>query len=247
MLGLGRGRGQMVRRVVWLLALWASDAHATTRTYSRFADFRAHLLSRIGAAKKSIVLVTDYLSDGEIVTALYLAKYRNLAVQVYLGPRLAGHYLSRLHYLKQQKIPTYLTPKSLQYPSMRTIASFDGSIIASDSSLDHQAKRNSFTWRQVPEPKANALRMQMKTALFNPTPAVATPRQLTNPPRPSARQKLPRITPSPQKGGYNYNVTTSVSKTAPKGVPTELPKKTKYQKNQMQKVEDSLTDPQENF
>ena len=77
-----------------------------------FSALRHRLLETIAGARQRVWLTSEYLTDGEIVTALYLAHYRKLDVKVLLGRVKAQSPLSRLNYLKQQKVPVWLLPDS---------------------------------------------------------------------------------------------------------------------------------------
>jgi hypothetical protein len=83
--------------------------------FDSFSKMRFEVLNLVGAAKTRIWLVTDYLTDGEVVSALFLARYRKLDVKVLLGKKKAYSYMSRLGYLRQQNIPVYIKPNN--FPS----------------------------------------------------------------------------------------------------------------------------------
>src|SRR5690348_2584680 len=81
------------------VALAESETAPTTKRYETFSDLRADVLDLISAATQRLWLTTDYLTDGEIVSALYIAQYRKLDVKVLLGRAKANVYMSRLNYL----------------------------------------------------------------------------------------------------------------------------------------------------
>ena len=60
-----------------------------SRDFSEFTELRNQILNLMGLAQNRIVIVTDFLSDGEISTALFLAKYRKIQVRVFLGQKKA--------------------------------------------------------------------------------------------------------------------------------------------------------------
>src|SRR5688572_28404829 len=90
----------------------AATTEASVISFTTFAELRAYMLDAISGASKRIWLTTDYLTDGEIVSALYVARYRKLDVQVLFGRAKANFYMSRLAYLKNQNIPVFLQPPS---------------------------------------------------------------------------------------------------------------------------------------
>src|SRR5262249_22068141 len=50
--------------------------------FDSFGKLRLEVLNLIGQSKTRIWLTTDYLTDGEIVSALFVARYRKLDVKV---------------------------------------------------------------------------------------------------------------------------------------------------------------------
>lgn len=110
-----------------------------TKTMTSFADLRAEVLDAIGGATRRVWLVSDYLTDGEIVSALYLAQYRKLDVQVLLGRSKANFYMSRLNYLKNQNIPVFLKPDTFK-PGQPTALLADDRLLLIDGDLDFLAK-----------------------------------------------------------------------------------------------------------
>ncbi len=82
------------------------------KSTANFDDLRHNILELIGTSRKRVWLFTDYLTDGEIASALFLAKYRNLDVKVYLGRDLLSAPQSRFPYLRGQSVPVYLRPRN---------------------------------------------------------------------------------------------------------------------------------------
>lgn len=212
------------------------------KNFSSFTQFRHTLLNILGSAKTRILLNTDFLSDGEIVTALYLAQYRKVEVQVFLGRHRANHYLSRLKYLKRQRIPVYLTPQSFPKTSP-TVLIVDQRAYGANSSLDYKSSRTYFTLQAYSKSTQKKLAKAFKTALKNPTPARAAPTPLVGrghrQPRVMSRQ-TPRYrqSGSPDQS-YNYDHRPQQRK-APKGMPKALPKETIFQMKQRVKEQGNL-------
>lgn len=128
----------------------AQNDSATTKEFDGFPSTRNEVLSQIGSATKRIRVVTDFLSDGEIVTALYIAQYRKVNVQVLLGQGRASSTLSRLNYLKAQNIPVWLRPRGFM-PQHPTILLIDDKLYALNAELDSMAKHRKFTMTQQPD------------------------------------------------------------------------------------------------
>ena len=112
-------------------------------TFSSFQDLRYAILNIIGKTKKRIWVLTDFLSDGEIVSALYLAKYRKVSVRVYLGEKKAYNYMSRLGYLQEQKTPVFRKPRDLPFTA-RTLILSDYHLYFIEGDLDFLNPRKNF-------------------------------------------------------------------------------------------------------
>ncbi|MCX6118146.1 MAG: hypothetical protein NT027_11435 [Proteobacteria bacterium] len=218
------------------------------KTLDGFPSLRSEVLSMIGGATQSIRLTTDFLSDGEIVSALYIAQYRKVQVQVLLGQGKATHVLSRLGYLKAQNIPTWLRPKSF-YTGYPTLIETDSKLFAIDSDLDYMARHRKFTIREATEvPLSQYLDSFLKAQsgseapVPKPMPLVGRPGYGKGHRSPSAYQptfQKPIQNTGVQEvqgtsttdGAYRYNLTKD---SPPKGVATKLPKTTILQNRAIQ-------------
>jgi hypothetical protein len=186
-------------------------------------------------------LTTDYLTDGEIVTALYVAQYRKIDVRVLLGRAKASSYMSRLSYLKNQNIQVYLRPDGFKPQTATTILS-DDKLIEIDGELDFMSKYKKFNLTLAEPASAQAYATAFGTAAAQQIPANqrALPlvgRQRT--PWPSAdssaapttpvRSRLPAPEPhidsSDEQAAYIYN---RKPMPRPDGVATKLPKELKW-------------------
>ncbi len=132
--------------------VWAADQR---QEFSDFSSLRADVLSKIGGASKRIWVVTDFLSDAEIVSSLFIAQYRKLDISILLGKDRASHILSRLNYLKQVNIPVSLRPKDF-YAKYRSIILIDNQIFGINAALDHMSKNGRYvlellTTEQIPD------------------------------------------------------------------------------------------------
>ena len=122
-----------LRHLFILLALlWSTSSYGKyapqipqpSPKYSKvkFANFNAlkkSVLGLISSSRERIVLISDFLTDGDISAALYLAKYRKVKVNVFLSKKNANRYLSRVRFLNQQGISVNYRSKTLKpyYPT----------------------------------------------------------------------------------------------------------------------------------
>lgn len=103
--------------------------------YDNFYDFKSHFIQFISKSKNIVWLISNYLTDGDVVASLFLASYRKLDVRVLLGVDRAYDYMSRLNYLKENSIPVYSRPKGL-YDDYATVLITDQLVLVSKSNLD---------------------------------------------------------------------------------------------------------------
>lgn len=108
--------------------------------FSSYKQMKNSLLDIIGSAKNRVWLYTDYLTDGEIVTSLYIAKYRKIDVAVVLGPEKVYGYMSRINYLKSHKIPVFLYRGPNDSKTSRVLV--DTKLYRIDSDLNFLTKIN---------------------------------------------------------------------------------------------------------
>ena len=128
--------------------------------------------------------------------------YRKLDVQVLLGRSKANGYMSRLNYLKNQKVPVFLKPNT--YRTKHTTAVLaDNRLLYANSNLNFMAKYKRFV-ATYPDPDevvrfsngfVKAAGLQVK-AYAKPVPLVGRPRyhggkQVR---RSGSKRYLPRVT-----------------------------------------------------
>lgn len=204
-------------------------------SFNNFKELQGRILSAMGSAKHSIYLVTDFLTDGEISSALYLAKYRKIKVKVFLSSRRLNQYLSRANFLKEQGVPLGLRPKlALKDPTLLLI--------------DHRLYRISRDL-DVLNPRipgrimlASPRQTQLTREILSKSPNNV--KIVTRPYLPSARRK-PYQKPSSRQwgepytgnrdGSYDYNRAPASQR--PQDVPTTLPKVPKYQRLSEERLE----------
>ena len=204
-----------------------SQSNVATRRMENFGDLRNEILNSIGGATKRIWLASEFLSDGEIVSALYVAQYRKVNVQVLLGRGKSNSYMSRLNYLKAQNIPVYLKP-----PSMRggpaTALLTDDSLITVNGELDFLARNRRFDLSVANAAEAAKFEAEFATAVQQGIPARASALPLVG-----RAKNEGKYVPQPMTsraastldadGAYRYG---KVREARPTGVPEKLPKAT---------------------
>lgn len=212
--------------------------------YDSFANLRNEVLTAIGGATQRIMLTTDFLSDGEIVTALYIAQYRKISVTVLLGKAKANSYMSRLNYLKAQNIPVFIKPARFS-PSAPTIMLVDQNLYIVNGELDFLAKYRSFEIRYGSEQEKEQYMKSFADATQQAIPAI--PHQTPMVGRPNLSRRAPAYSPSKPAGNID-GVEDSQAiqaggqqegdsfryfndpKARPANVPDKLPKTTIWQK-----------------
>lgn len=229
-----------------------SPAKSSEKNFDGFAAARSEILTLIGGATQNIRIVTDFLSDGEIVSALYIAQYRKVNVQVLLGPGRATSALSRLNFLKAQNIPVWLRPRSFM-SSHPTVLLVDQNLYALNAELDYMARHRKFTLATLPAHQIPDFEQNFQTAAstgFSPTPK-PTPlvgRSGSGGGRKGARQNQAVQETDPydtstntEHDGFQMNKNRdshyrySRQKDRPStGVPTKLPKNTILQDREQQ-------------
>lgn len=120
----------------------ASDQEPIRQEFRDFQSFRTELLAKIGSATKRVWIATDFLSDAEIVSSLFIAQYRKVNISVLLGKDRATNILSRLNYLKQVNIPVALRPKDF-YTKIPSLILIDNSIFGISTILDSSTRSSS--------------------------------------------------------------------------------------------------------
>ena len=228
-----------------------ATAVAETKAFDSFADLRNELLNDMGGATKRIWIVTDFFTDGELVSALYVAQYRKLDVQVLLGRAKANHYMSRLNYLKNQNIPVFLKPDSLK-PGRPTAILCDDKLLLVDGELDFLAKYKKYTVETQEGDAADRFAAAFAAGANLKVPAVA--RQMPLVGRGVAKGRVyspgsaggaamsaPTYSAPHEAGVYFYD-----HKRAPKpaGVPAKLPKGLKTDELERERSQNRTREPE---
>lgn len=216
-----------------------SDIHI--KKTNNFNELREEVLQIISKSQKRIWLTSDFLTDGDIVTALYFAKVRKLHVFVLLGQRQASDYRSRLNYLKQNKIPTYIRPPSLK-PSTPTLIYSDSRLYKISRDLNTYKKKEKAIISLGSPSDLELYKRDFIHAIKHPMTAKAKPVPLVGrrsrnknnyykktsgySKKPSSNTYKRAISPS---GSYHYDKSPK-SYRPPSGVNTSLPKVPVYMK-----------------
>lgn len=211
------------------------------RQFDSFSALRNGLLDVVSRSTKRVWLTTDYLTDGEIVSALYIAQYRKLDVKVLLSRPRANGYMSRLNYLKNQNVPVFIRPDNFRI-SKPTAILCDDNLVYVDSELDFLTRKRSFVMSAGSSDDSHSYSEAFATAAGQMIPAVPHPLPLVgragNPNwhAPGAGGKrLPPIHNNysapmgPGEGGAAY-IYDNARTAKPPGVPDRLPRETILQR-----------------
>lgn len=121
-----------------------AQTNSDKQIFETFPKLRHEILNTISGATERVWISTEFLSDGEIVSALFLAVYRKIDVQVLLGRTKANRYMSRLNYLKKNNVPVFLKPaKFPRTPATAVLA--DNRLMYLDAELDFLLKGTNYT------------------------------------------------------------------------------------------------------
>lgn len=195
---------------------------------ANYEELKLEVQNRIGEAKRNVILITDFLTDGDISSSLYLAQYRKLKVLVYLGRARLNMYLSRLKFLRSQGIRVLVRPE-LENFSEPTILIIDNKVYRIDRDLDTLKPRlKSQILLASPQYTANLFK-----ALSNaPKDANIRVRPYQNVGKARYRHRS-RGTGSAE--GYNYDRFRPQGR--PEDIARELPKVPVFQQNEQIRVQ----------
>lgn len=220
--------------------------------YSSFSELKISVVNKISAATQRVWLATDFLSDGDIVSAIHLARYRKVDVQVLLGRARANAYMSRLGALKNQNIPTMLKPPGFSPTGQSAILS-DNQLYLIDGELDFMTHRRNFVLRTGTKGESEEFASAFQAAVnerldVTPSPVPAVGRKTKNPQwgkayvpapastgggKPENRQNPARnasaARPEPENiDGQPYRYQRGSKDSRPEGIPNKLPKALKW-------------------
>jgi hypothetical protein len=219
------------------------------KSYDSFSALRGDILDFISGATTKVWLHSDYLTDGEIVTSLFMAKYRKLDVKVLLGKRKSNAYMSRLNYLKNQNIPVFLKPDNFKSSAISAVLS-DNELVYIDGELDFMSRYKKFNVYRASEQEMQAFTAAFANAANMEIPAIPKEMPLVgrrggsgpgayNPGQGSQRGvvTLPSsgsVSSDSGDGAYQYGRGKAPR---PDGVPTKLPKETKWRRAPVQEAQ----------
>jgi hypothetical protein len=198
-----------------------------------FTELRHLILELIGRAESRIVLYTDFLTDGEISSALFLAQYRKIQTVTFLGEASMNRYLSRVGYLKANNIPVFVRPTQSQFREP-TVILIDRQLYRISRDLD-VLKPNLAAEIQLANPNLiPRFENELSRSLKNNRPAIPEPLPMVGRSSGAAvsRQNVPRHYHGEADGSYNYDRASTGRGAAPPGVPTRLPQTTVSERRQ---------------
>ncbi|MBP9708807.1 MAG: hypothetical protein KBD78_14305 [Oligoflexales bacterium] len=146
------------------IVLQSNIAYSQARRFSDYAQLKQALLAELAAAKERIWIASAYMNDGDVASAIYVAKYRKLNVQVLLHPARANSYMSSLRFFKKNNIAVFLQPKSFKTPASSSWL-VDKSLITVDGDLDFLAPRRSYNLNKQNGAPASLFEKDFLTAL----------------------------------------------------------------------------------
>jgi hypothetical protein len=199
-----------------------------------YSELRSTVLNLIAGASQRVWLTSEFLSDSELVSSIFVAQFRKLDVQVVLGASRAGDALSRASFLMNQKIPTFMRPRSWSMPSDSALLT-DEQLVWINGNFDPYSARREFRISIASEAERQSFEQSFLSAIGQRlTPQVKSlpnvgraPRNLVAPPVANHM----RETGSANSGAYNYNRSRH-DRRAPQGVATQLPRETISQKRE---------------
>lgn len=211
-----------------------------------FYQLRKQLTALIGDANKEITVVSDFLTDGNIATALYLAKYRKVDVKVFLSKSKTKRYLSRYEYLTSQGVPVYFRPQNFPFKA-KTLLKIDDNLYEIDRDLDILKPNLSASIKLIAkkwvgyfdESITNATRSKVNKTLATP-PA---PLEKTRTPAidKTDENNTPKNYANEPSGAYNYDEGSDAKKRAPDGLARKLPKTPVYVKKKLNEKKKKLS------
>lgn len=196
-------------------------------TFSSYSDLKASVLGLIGQAKKNIVIVSDFLSDGDIASALYIAQYRGIDVLAVLNPENHKRYFSRYDFLIQQNVPVINRSGQFAFKA-QTLILTDNKLYEINSALNSLQEKVDISVRLI-HPKWNKLFVTQIAQLSrrqinekNNEPATPSNSKRILPNRPS--NQTTKSYPKRLDATYNYDKSNPSQRKAPEGVARKLPK-----------------------
>ncbi len=202
----------------------ALDSTSHSRTVATFAQLRSDLLSRMSGSERRLWLVTDYLTDGEIVAGLYIAKYRKIKVYVLLGHEKSTSYMSRLAYLRDQGVSVSLKPSWFPLHQESALL-YDDELVIVDSELNFMQHPRKF-------------KLRVGDASYRREFIAAFQRAMAAPMRAQVRSQDTYDYRGEFDGSFNYD--RALRDLGPsEGMPRKLPERTIIQERTIKEIENS--------
>ena len=212
------------------------------RSFESFLEFRTELINLLGESKARIWLFTDYLTDGEIASSLYLAKYRKIDVNIVLGRKRAGSYMSRLSFLKEQNISVFIKNDAFNYSYPSGIL-IDEKLFNINCPLDFMSMKKPYKIKLASDYETAVFMTAMSKIVKNSTEKRRDKSKKPNNKiisEKTGKNNLVEKNADPKP--YNYDLSKTASKTAPEGAPKILPKVLKYEIKSSNKESRGITD-----
>jgi hypothetical protein len=215
---------------------------------SDFYQLRKHLTGLLGDANKEITVVSEFLTDGNIATALYLAKYRKVDVKVFLAKAKSKRYLSRYDYLSSQGVPVYFRPQNFPFKA-KTLLKIDNNLYEIDRDLDILKPSLSASIKLIAKKwvgyfdESIIKATQSKVNKTLPQPPAPLKKQQTPLSDKTNENNTPKNYANEPSGAYNYDEGSGAKKRAPDGIARKLPKTPVYVKKKLSTKKKKLMTP----
>lgn len=201
--------------------LIAAKPSIAAESFDSYEGLGHRLMGLIGSSQKRVWIKTTYLTDQHLVTGLKLAKFRGVDIRVILDSKKARYYMSRYRDLLKDGISTKITKGKWSNPTSILV---DGKIYSLSIPLNSKVTTRFITMRPAPsssiamfERDFSSLRRTKNVRRSSPKNSVSKPVRRSSTKGAKSKQSV-----------YTY---TNKKETAPSGVQTKLPKKTKWQQN----------------
>lgn len=209
------------------ISFFTNPSAYAAESFGSYESLSHRLMNLVGSAKEKVWLRTTYLTDGHLVMGLNLAQFRDVDIKVTLHSKRAKHYMSRYNNLKKQNIATAISGDSWSYPTTILV---DNVLYNISTALNYKSntryiKLNKSHGNSVSEFEKEFLK-DSKFKVYktsSPKKSLSKPIVRTNEPttkNDAAGKNVESV--------YTY---TNKKKSAPRGVQTKLPRKTKWQLN----------------
>ena len=212
---------------ICLLTLTNTNLVNANESFDKYEGLSHRVMSILGNAKQRVWLRTTYLTDGDVVMGLNMAKFRGLDVRVVLHSKKLKHYMSRYTTLRKQRIPTKVSGGEWRH---KTNILVDDKLYNIQAPMDYRSgvryiRLKSQTGKPVSLFKDEFAKISKIGSFIG---SKSTPKLKSKPIVSKPIIRKTKVDGKPSKKVYTYS---NKKEKAPRGLPTKLPRKTKWQLN----------------